>query len=475
MLSRSFSRSLTATRRTTANHNTCHRCRSSSSRSSRSIASKEKIGRLTTAKKNWNFPTTNKTENVLAASTIVFDRDELHSKHAVRVLASSRKRNEAWNALASNYKYDYSTQLLDETNHHQQQLLDSSQSFFKLHNNTHSILTNDLPKILSSPKRNDALLPRNNAFKSHPNTPTTDREDPKSLIVTSNEFYNTMHNVLMEANTHVELYSRIMSSIASHHHHHHLQKQQEQQSVAKDAQYKFDQYTHNEFRQKMFGSKSTTMDSPMMIHARTFSTNTTPPPPEKKDGDSSTEQPTTTPPPPTTTTTTTTTSTPQTLKKDQTFAEKTQTAITSMISSIASFLSKIPGILWFYITHPKEFKQKLIDLKDAARKEAHHYYMGSKLLIADIKTARQMVGRLLQGSTLTRRERKQFIRTVTDVFRIVPFSIFILIPFMEFALPFALRIFPNMLPSTFQDSLKNEENMKRELKSRIAMAEFFQE
>jgi LETM1 and EF-hand domain-containing protein 1 len=46
---------------------------------------------------------------------------------------------------------------------------------------------------------------------------------------------------------------------------------------------------------------------------------------------------------------------------------------------------------------------------------------------------------------------------------------------MEFALPFALKLFPNMLPSTFQDSLKAEETMKRELKSRITMAEFFQE
>lgn len=32
-----------------------------------------------------------------------------------------------------------------------------------------------------------------------------------------------------------------------------------------------------------------------------------------------------------------------------------------------------------------------------------------------------------------------------------------------------------MLPSTFQDSLKAEENMKGELKARIAMAGFFQE
>jgi len=52
---------------------------------------------------------------------------------------------------------------------------------------------------------------------------------------------------------------------------------------------------------------------------------------------------------------------------------------------------------------------------------------------------------------------------------------FLIIPLMEFALPFALKIFPNLLPSTFQDSLKAEENMKRELQSRIAMAKFFQE
>jgi len=95
--------------------------------------------------------------------------------------------------------------------------------------------------------------------------------------------------------------------------------------------------------------------------------------------------------------------------------------------------------------------------------------------MADVRTARNLLGRTLTGSTLTRRERKQLLRTVSDLFRLVPFSMFLIIPFMEFALPFALRIFPNMLPSTFQDSLKAEENMKRELQSRIAMAQFFQE
>jgi len=97
------------------------------------------------------------------------------------------------------------------------------------------------------------------------------------------------------------------------------------------------------------------------------------------------------------------------------------------------------------------------------------------LLAADVRTARHILGRTLRGSTLSRRERKQLLRTVTDVFRLVPMSIFVLVPFMEFALPFAIKIFPNMLPSTFRDSLKEEEKMKRELQMRISMAGFFQD
>ena len=98
-----------------------------------------------------------------------------------------------------------------------------------------------------------------------------------------------------------------------------------------------------------------------------------------------------------------------------------------------------------------------------------------QLLWADLKTARALIRRTLRGSSLTRRERKQLLRTSSDLFRLIPFSMFLIIPLMEFALPFALKIFPNLLPSTFQDSLKAEENMKRELQSRIAMAKFFQE
>ncbi|KAL3911549.1 MAG: hypothetical protein SGILL_007235, partial [Bacillariaceae sp.] len=147
----------------------------------------------------------------------------------------------------------------------------------------------------------------------------------------------------------------------------------------------------------------------------------------------------------------------------------------SITKTVLKFLWHLPYNLYFYATHPQDRKDKIAEIKEHAKKEFDHYRVGTKLLIGDVQTARSLVGKTLRGSTLTRRERKQLLRTVSDLFRLVPFSMFLVIPFMEFALPFALSIFPNMLPSTFQDSLKAEETMKRELQSRIAMAQFFQQ
>ena len=42
-------------------------------------------------------------------------------------------------------------------------------------------------------------------------------------------------------------------------------------------------------------------------------------------------------------------------------------------------------------------------------------------------------------------------RTTQDLLRLVPFAVFVIVPFMELLLPVALKLFPNMLPSTFED------------------------
>ena len=82
--------------------------------------------------------------------------------------------------------------------------------------------------------------------------------------------------------------------------------------------------------------------------------------------------------------------------------------------------------------------------------ELIHYYHGFRLLFIDIGIASRLIWKILNGNTLSRRENKQLVRTSSDVFRLVPFSVFIIVPFMELLLPVFLKFFPNMLPSTFQ-------------------------
>ena len=50
----------------------------------------------------------------------------------------------------------------------------------------------------------------------------------------------------------------------------------------------------------------------------------------------------------------------------------------------------------------------------------------------------------------------QLQRTVQDLGRLVPFSVFVIVPFAELLLPIALRLFPNLLPSTYEGQKSRE-------------------
>ncbi|XP_022606711.1 mitochondrial proton/calcium exchanger protein isoform X1 [Seriola dumerili] len=116
----------------------------------------------------------------------------------------------------------------------------------------------------------------------------------------------------------------------------------------------------------------------------------------------------------------------------------------------------------------RTLRQRVID-------EIKHYYHGFRLLWIDTTIAGRMLWRVLNGHTLSRRERRQFLRTCADVFRLLPFLVFIIVPFMEFLLPVALKLFPNMLPSTFETQSKKEERLKKELRVKLEMAKFLQD
>ncbi|XP_072353611.1 mitochondrial proton/calcium exchanger protein isoform X8 [Scyliorhinus torazame] len=98
-----------------------------------------------------------------------------------------------------------------------------------------------------------------------------------------------------------------------------------------------------------------------------------------------------------------------------------------------------------------------------------------RLLWIDTKIAGRMLWRILNGYDLSRREHRQFLRTCADLFRLVPFLVFIIVPFMEFLLPVVLKLFPNMLPSTFETKSKKEERLKKELRVKLEMAKFLQD
>lgn len=104
----------------------------------------------------------------------------------------------------------------------------------------------------------------------------------------------------------------------------------------------------------------------------------------------------------------------------------------------------------------EDWAKKLHHWKDEFKSTLQHYWLGTKLLWADVTISLRLLQKLVNGKNLSRRERQQLTRTTADIFRLVPFAVFIIVPFMEFLLPVALKLFPNMLPSTFQDKMKEQ-------------------
>ena len=141
-----------------------------------------------------------------------------------------------------------------------------------------------------------------------------------------------------------------------------------------------------------------------------------------------------------------------------------------------SFTLSVPGRVAGFLALSHADKKALLQRGwTAVKKEAKHFWVGTKLLGKDVRIASRLVLRVLNGKTLTRRERGQLTRTTADMFRLVPMLIFVVVPFMELLLPVALKLFPNMLPSTFEDKLKKEEELKRSITARLEVARFLQD
>jgi len=99
---------------------------------------------------------------------------------------------------------------------------------------------------------------------------------------------------------------------------------------------------------------------------------------------------------------------------------------------------------------------------------------GFRLFRRNISTSFYLVKRVAKGYRLSLKERRLLVRTTADCLKLVPFSFFIIVPFAELALPFVLRFFPTLMPSTFFQEKYDNATLARKYKAKQQMAEFWQ-
>jgi LETM1 and EF-hand domain-containing protein 1 len=81
----------------------------------------------------------------------------------------------------------------------------------------------------------------------------------------------------------------------------------------------------------------------------------------------------------------------------------------------------------------------------------------------------------MRGKHISRRERRHLKRSVADLFRLLPFSFFVVVPFLELTLPFFIKFFPSMLPSTYATTSQIDNAARAQIKAKVSIAKFLQE
>ncbi|KAM7193588.1 LETM1 domain containing protein [Naviculisporaceae sp. PSN 640] len=120
-------------------------------------------------------------------------------------------------------------------------------------------------------------------------------------------------------------------------------------------------------------------------------------------------------------------------------------------------------------------EEKKLTLGQKIKKEAQHYWDGTKLLAAEVKISSRLALKMAAGYELTRRENRQLQRTVQDLGRLVPFSMFVIVPFAELLLPVALKLFPNMLPSTYEGQSSKDKKASTLRATRKEVSDFLRQ
>jgi len=122
----------------------------------------------------------------------------------------------------------------------------------------------------------------------------------------------------------------------------------------------------------------------------------------------------------------------------------------------------------------KKVEPKLT-LVQKIKREVAHYWDGTKLLATEVRISTRLALKMAAGYELSRREHRQLKRTVQDLGRLVPFSVFVIVPFAELLLPVALKLYPNLLPSTYEGQKSKDKKMSSLRATRKEVSSFLRD
>ncbi|CAD2089212.1 LETM1-like protein, putative [Plasmodium vinckei brucechwatti] len=139
------------------------------------------------------------------------------------------------------------------------------------------------------------------------------------------------------------------------------------------------------------------------------------------------------------------------------------------------FIKKTGSVIKIIIFQPSIIKMHYDNLRKNIKHTVDWVKTGILLFLTNMKISKNLIIKRLKGHRLSYSEYKLLIRTINDMFKLIPFSFFVIVPFAEFLLPVVLKIYPNLLPSTFKNNDDNFNNIKKNLYAKQQLSKFLQQ
>ncbi|SCM05853.1 LETM1-like protein, putative [Plasmodium chabaudi adami] len=139
------------------------------------------------------------------------------------------------------------------------------------------------------------------------------------------------------------------------------------------------------------------------------------------------------------------------------------------------FIKKTGSVIKIIIFQPSIIKVHYDNLRKNIKHTVDWVKTGILLFLTNMKISKNLIIKRLKGHRLSYSEYKLLIRTINDMFKLIPFSFFVIVPFAEFLLPVVLKIYPNLLPSTFKNNDDNFNNIKKNLYAKQQLSKFLQQ